>query len=416
MPPGSPSVDGAIRRPSEDLLDRGRFADVIAEEVLAAPSDAGFVVGLTGAWGIGKTSVLNFIEASLGDRATVVRFNPWLFSSADELVVRFFAEVADVLAPEQEPAPEDRGRNALKAVASRMAAYGAALAPVAGLLASPLAQVLAVPEALMRAGVENRSPTAGPSAQTSHTALSEALRALDRKLVIFVDDFDRLTPGEIREVVRLVKLVGDLPNVVYVLAYDRPRVERALRDEAEDGRAYLEKIVQSAPAVPPIPATRLRQMCLEGLQDRLGDADLEHFDIDRWSPLANVLLNYVVTLRDSKRYANAAATDLRAVGGEVAAHDVMALAALRVFDPDVHVALPRIASDLTGASRGFDLREESEKRRQIDEALEQSRHPKTSRNLLRTLFPAAPLDSMIYSGGDRDWRARRLVASPSVLS
>jgi predicted KAP-like P-loop ATPase len=65
----------------------------MATEVLEGPRDDGLVIALHGAWGSGKTSVLNMVREDIGDRAAVVLFNPWLFSDAEQLVDRFFSEI-----------------------------------------------------------------------------------------------------------------------------------------------------------------------------------------------------------------------------------------------------------------------------------------------------------------------------------
>lgn len=67
---------------------------------------------------------------------------------------------------------------------------------------------------------------------------------MDQRIIVLIDDIDRLRREEVRELVKLVRLTGDFPNIVYVLAFDRKRVELALGDDDETGRAYLEKIVQ----------------------------------------------------------------------------------------------------------------------------------------------------------------------------
>jgi predicted KAP-like P-loop ATPase len=87
------SSDRPVTALGDDQLDRGAYARLLATEVLVAPSDAGFVVGLTGPWGSGKTTALHFLEQEIRDRATVLWFNPWLFSGAEQLVALFFAEV-----------------------------------------------------------------------------------------------------------------------------------------------------------------------------------------------------------------------------------------------------------------------------------------------------------------------------------
>src|SRR4051794_2582887 len=107
---------------SEDLLGRTAFADRIADEVLNAPAARGFVISVTGKWGSGKTSVLKFVEEAIRDDAVTLWFNPWLFSSSQELVSRFFAELVTRMKGHQD--------EQIRGLAGRVAAYGKALAPV----------------------------------------------------------------------------------------------------------------------------------------------------------------------------------------------------------------------------------------------------------------------------------------------
>ena len=69
-----------------------------------------------------------------------------------------------------------------------------------------------------------------PSLYKQRLELEKALRKLERPIVIVVDDIDRLQEAEIRDIVRLVRLVGDFPNLVYLLAFDRVRVAKVLGD------------------------------------------------------------------------------------------------------------------------------------------------------------------------------------------
>ena len=64
--------------------------------------------------------------------------------------------------------------------------------------------------------------------------LVQALRLLDRRILIVIDDVDRLTDEEVHDIVRLVKLVGDLPNLTYLLCFDRERVEEILGRPADN--------------------------------------------------------------------------------------------------------------------------------------------------------------------------------------
>src|SRR4051812_35595376 len=85
--------DRPIDSKDEDQLGRAPFARAIAEQILASPGLDSYVVALMGPWGSGKTSLLNMVaeEISLrSDRTVVLRFNPWIFSGAEQLVGHFF--------------------------------------------------------------------------------------------------------------------------------------------------------------------------------------------------------------------------------------------------------------------------------------------------------------------------------------
>src|SRR5205823_6161323 len=75
--------------------------------------------------------------------------------------------------------------------------------------------------------------------------LAGHLAAQKKKLVIVVDDIDRLTADETRELFRLVKSVANFPNTIFILSFDREATARAL-DKFQDGKGneYLEKIIQ----------------------------------------------------------------------------------------------------------------------------------------------------------------------------
>lgn len=381
-PAGRLHGDEPITSRAQDLLGREGFAARVARDVVNAPARRGFVISVMGEWGSGKTSVLKLIEESIGQDAVSLWFNPWMFSSAEELVSRFFAEVAAQLEGYQDEEVRD--------LASRVASYGKALAP--------LAQIL-VPGAgsLLSAGADALAGTAGQkpvSARQRYEDLAAALSEIQRRVVVYVDDIDRLRDDEIREVMRLVKLVGDLPNVVYVLAYDRVRVEKALAPaggDAHEGRAYIEKIVQVPHSLPPIRASALHKIALDDLDAALGEENFPFFDESRWGDLFRQGIAPIIkTLRDARRFANVASLSARMLRDEVTGEDLLALEALRVFEPDVHAALPRIAPLLTRASRTIHSqdRADEERRRQIEAVLADTHDGESVKTLLSALFPA----------------------------
>jgi len=253
--------------------------------------------------------------------------------------------------------------------------------------------------------------------------LATALARLRRRIVLFLDDLDRLADDEIREIVRLVKAVGNLPNLTYVLAFDREHVEFVLggagaaRQSRDRGRRYLEKIVQVRHDVPPPGDQELLDFYvaqLRGVLQRHGVDDLVPVKPDDMLRAVGRMLH---TPRDAKRAANSFAAGLDLHGDEVAIVDLIGLEALRTFEPDLHESLSRLADILMDYAPGFfDNREEvaAERKSRMDTLIGDARSPDGTRALLQQLFPAARAalgDGRGVSEPSTESRANRIAVS-----
>ena len=410
----SVAPDRPIQRPEEDRLGRTRLAGALAEQVVGAPRGVGFVVGLGGRWGSGKTSLLNLVVAEARRRdpeLITLAFNPWLFTGADELVLRFCTELAAQLRSQADVK--------VRSIGDRLADYGNALSPL-GKLPFVGKGVATAELALAVAQASGRLPDR--SAMGRHEQLRDALAELDRRVLVTVDDIDRLTASEVRELVRAVKIVGDLPNVVYILAYDRERTEAALGDDGDraHGRQFLEKVVQVTHDVPPASPLALRQMIEEGLDASLSAA--ARFDRERWSAIyGGVLEPYVRTVRDVRRLLNALPVTFALLENELAAEDVVALEALRIFEHAFWEGLPAAAPALTELADASGLGDEAAQRSAIDELVQATGpNQRTADRVLELLFPVgasnrAPRDDWDWSrdplqGLTPEWRRGARVA------
>ena len=100
-----------------------------------------------------------------------------------------------------------------------------------------------------------------------------------RRILIVIDDIDRLTGEEIRQLFRLVKAVADFPNVLYLLAFDKEVVIKALDEfHGIPGKEYLEKIVQVPFELPSADKAEIRPLFFERLSVILRDTHEELFD------------------------------------------------------------------------------------------------------------------------------------------
>jgi len=412
--------DHPIASGVEDRLGRRPFAEIVATEVIAAPRTGGFVTAVTGPWGSGKTSVINMAVAELEAReaATVLVFNPWLFSGTEQLVEHFFRELGAQLG--------ETGEGPLARIGWQLGVYGQLAGPVVRAVPG-VGGNLELTSTVADTGAAEMQG-AGTSLRSYRARLGAELARLRKPLAVVVDDIDRLDPDEVRDVFRLVRLVGDFPNVVYLLGFDRPRVERTLgggagEQEIAEGRAYLEKIVQISQEVPPPEAERLTELAEEALSRAIGDVSALTLDPEAFlEAFAAGIRPMIATLRDVRRYANHLASRVRLLGAEVELTDILALEAIRVFAPESHKLIAWSRDALTmPAPIDVGIKERGGRERAQLEALLDAAGDRRDavEELIRRTFPAAVRH---LSGGSRfgpgwlsTWLRTRRVAHPEIL-
>lgn len=204
--------DSPIATAKRDLFGRARLAEAVADTLLRYRSPDSVILGIEGAWGSGKTSVLNLIAEYVESREEaagqpkIIQFHPSWFTPSNALPIYFFEQLSVAL---------DRKRDRVaKSISSAFSALARALAsaPTGGIASA----VLRILGQLVWEGFDGRDGI-------EHLKQDLANRLQDHKVVIwvFIDDLDRLLPSEVAQMLSLMRGVGDLPNVRYVLAYDR---------------------------------------------------------------------------------------------------------------------------------------------------------------------------------------------------
>lgn len=265
--------DRALSSGDEDRLGFREVAKRIAISLVDRASEDGFVIGVEGAWGSGKSSLLFLIGDELGklpeDRQpTVINFRPWLIGNRDALITSLFSELSNQLdraalnagdATRISVAKAKETVEALRNFMTGLSKAGAAI-EVAG-DASGLVPLKWVGKGIKAAGEFVGGKPAPPQLSDLKDELGKSLRELGHRFVITIDDVDRLEPAEVIEILRLVRSVVDLPNVIYLLCYDSEilahSIERAVG--VKSGQSYLEKIVQLTVMVPKPESLQLRQ-------------------------------------------------------------------------------------------------------------------------------------------------------------
>ena len=322
--------DAPITDTKEDKLGRTPFASALAKAIASFPGEESFVVGLYGKWGSGKSSILNLVveqvkkqNASKAEnlRLNILRFNPWNFADQNQLIFQFFRQFRAFL---------NDDKHGLKALLNSLDDYADALTPPLELL--PYGRLIS---AGVKTAVKGGQKLLGDSKDINvlFEKIAADLKKLKRRTLILIDDIDRLTADETRQIFQLVKITAKFPYVIYVLAFDRQAVAQALeKDWIGSGEEYLEKIVQVSFDIPPISEAALTNLITTGIEELLKKEKPASFDQNRFGNLFHGgFRESFESLRDVIRFLNGLEFGLGLIGQEVNGVDFIGIEAIRIF-------------------------------------------------------------------------------------
>lgn len=454
-PNGGVGADIPIRRASEDLLSRTVLARRIAELLSTPGSREGRVFAIRGGWGYGKSSLKNLVIEALGAREPTtdyLEFNPWQWGDGDQIARALFSQMASQLGGTHAPdaakrakalrryggilvggsgslgkAADDKGLSSwLTSAALVCAAIGIGFPNLPSkLLAAGAVGLAGLAMALGKFLAWLGQDQSDAPLDTVRQDLEARLQRLERPLVIFVDDIDRLEPDQIRLLFRQIKVNANLPNIIFVLLFQPSIVEEALRPVAgSEGREYLGKIVQAHFDLPPVSPERLFQIFGTQLGELIGPLATPQngFEQRRWG---NVVLGgiqpFIRNMRDVRRILSSVEIHIPLHQGErlfeVNIIDFLALEVLRVFEADLHAAISDNKALLLQSNRFSGDRRDQDDRAAIEALVAgiSATHRPACEALLKELFPPSGwvFGGSHYSDGSwvREWMKEKRICT-----
>ena len=215
--------DKPISDPSEDRFGIDPFAKALATSPEKMQAPEGTVVALNGPWGSGKSSAVNLVRHHLkasvdNDELTIINFACWWFRGEEALALAFFRELYAGLGPSLGA----KFKKHLPKLGARLLRAGSVVGPAIDLAGGAGAGTVASGAMNWVSGlIEDKD-----SVEKLHAQLVKSLAGQDKRFIIVIDDIDRLAPDEALLIFRLVKSVGRLPNVIYLLVFDRALARR----------------------------------------------------------------------------------------------------------------------------------------------------------------------------------------------
>jgi hypothetical protein len=257
--------------PSQDpRLGFSEYVDALADAIRGGEPPQ-FTIGLYGAWGSGKSSLLAALAQTLARPSSgvlPVLFDAWRYERVDHIVVPLLHRICS--------AASDAGANDLAKTFKR------ALGALIGSLKFNVGAVSIDPSSGKAAWDGSALAPLDAAFSQPFAALQEVPGALKgTRIAVLIDDLDRCSPENVVTVLEAINLVMDVPGIIFVLALDYDVLVDAVANRYPhvSGHAFVEKIIQLPFRVPPL--------------DVSGEDFLQDL-IPNWSRLSNSLPDAVV--------------------------------------------------------------------------------------------------------------------------
>jgi hypothetical protein len=344
-----------IKSIEEDLLNFKHYAKKIQKIIQGyAGNPEPLTIGIYGKWGMGKTSLLSLIERNLeifnreqGDKKYIkFHYTPWIYQTQEEMLFDFFEILSSKLIYQPESNLKKAGTfikkysRYLKAV-KLSASVGIPKMFNAGISIEPH-------EILQKLGEDLEGQD--KNLNDLKDEINSTLLTSDKKIIIFIDDVDRLDKDEIFTLFKLIKANADFQNLVFIICFDHNYVAKAIHrrygDDPESGEEFLEKIINIPLELPLIEEADLDYFVKKELKDLLSSRKIRKTDSDEL--LSSLKGRYFDSPREIIRIRNSFAISLYAIGDEVNIHDLFWVEYLKIKHNKTYQAIKKYASNFKG--------------------------------------------------------------------
>lgn len=236
--------DEPICSASEDKLHRSELASQIATILDNINRSGSSIIGISGPWGSGKSSLVNLVESTVQNRDDndnkmykFIHFKPWMFSNQSDVFNEFFSTISPNIAYSHFERLKVWFKN-------HFGGYSLTVE------LPPMRLLLAYQQNLI-------NPSPRVSLDKLKEKISNNLKQSKETFVVVIDDLDRLDVDEIKLIIKLVRAVADFDNVIYILEYDKLKLCKRLEYDFDSN--YLDKIIQVEIKIPEINSNILSQ-------------------------------------------------------------------------------------------------------------------------------------------------------------
>lgn len=249
--------DNPVIADIDDTFERKTVAKEIARLIMLTHNKKSFAIGILGEYGSGKTSFLNLIANTLNkDKTEIMYFNPWSSENAQSIQKDLFDQLASKLS------------DINPILSSLIYSYSRKLSRIDNSTQSIISRLNFLNNFYTKDHYND-----------DYQRLNQMIATVGKKIVIVIDDLDRLYDEEVIEVLRLIRNTANFSNIFYLVAYEKSYVTNALKSlNDKSNLTYLDKIFQFEIPLPKREVDNLIKTLQEELKGHISEVDYQHFE------------------------------------------------------------------------------------------------------------------------------------------
>ena len=288
--------DNPINSINEDIFDFKDEVKKISTSIVELDKNKTWSLAILAPWGTGKTSFMNLVYEELNtNNFEMLRFNPRNSKSYKNIQEDFFISLINLLSKY-----DFRCNRTLHKYISALK-----IKDEKGIISS----IINIFESFDR--------------EILKESIDKVFSSLRNKVVVLIDDFDRLSKEEIFEVLKLIDNNAAFKNLVFITAYDKEQVNKSLGEifKTTDS-CFVDKFFNLEYSIPCRPYTNISNYLEENLGNNLTHNEKEEIQ-KTITDYYHFFKEYIITLRDAKRYVNQVRVDYSSVRGDVVIYEFL---------------------------------------------------------------------------------------------
>ncbi|MEZ2442787.1 P-loop NTPase fold protein [Chitinophaga sp. RCC_12] len=315
----SPKPD---KNKNNDKLNHGSYVDTLAKHINNTTTSNSFAIGVFANWGSGKTYFLHLLSETLKTNAdnVIINFNAWKTNTAESIVEDFFISISKEL------------KKFNPSISSKILDYSKKLFQPGKEIHYRLIDTLI-----------NDLSESDPL-KSKYDKIDQEIQQTGKRLIIFIDDLDRLSGAEIVFILKIIRNTADFSNTFFVVAIDYDYVVSSIKKTAAFAKEeqYLKKIFQLTVPLPKINshffATEVKQyigynemdfMDKDIIDSALKIISSQDDDLKQQNVTNGLLESMLDNLRDVKRFANVIKLNFNQLKFDVVMSDYILLALIQ---------------------------------------------------------------------------------------